>query len=97
MENNIYEENYNNENEDKEIDYLFELIFTTKNILLQIKAIFIILIIIFNFFYQTNESISFLKPYEKYVNQCKHSKKLKRTKIFNEHPYISVCLSALKL
>ena len=97
MENNLYEENYNNENEDKEIDYLFELIFTTKNILLQIKAIFIISIIIFNFFYQTNESISFLKPYEKYVNQCKHSKKLKRTKIFNEHPYISVCLSALNM
>ena len=53
MENNLYEENYNNENEDKEIDYLFELIFTMKNILLQIKAIFIISIIIFNVFYQT--------------------------------------------
>ena len=95
MENDLYEGNFNNEIEEKEDD--FDIIFTSKNILLQIKGIFIISIIIFNVLYKTEEKLSFLKPFEKYVYQCKHSKKLNREKIFNEHPYISVCLSALNM
>ena len=95
MENDLYEGNFNNEIEEKEDD--FDIIFTSKNILLQIKGIFIISIIIFNVLYKTEEKLSFLKPFEKYVYQCKHSKKLNREKIFSDHPYISVCLSALNL
>ena len=95
MENDLYEGNFNNEIEEKEDD--FDIIFTSKNILLQIKGIFIISIIIFNVLYKTEEKLSFLKPFEKYVYQCKHSKKLNREKIFSEHPYISVCLSALNM
>ena len=34
---------------------------------------------------------------EKYVNACKQSRKMSRTKIFNDTPYISVCLAALNM
>lgn len=63
-----------------------------------IKGIFIISIIILNFIYiKTNNNLNFLKPFEKYVNECKHGRRLQRIKIFNEHPYISVCLAALNM
>jgi teichuronic acid biosynthesis glycosyltransferase TuaG len=39
----------------------------------------------------------FLKPFEKYINLCKKSINLKRPKIFNKHPYISICIAALNM
>ena len=44
-----------------------------------------------------NSNLLFLKPFEKYVNSCKQSRKMSRTKIFNDTPYISVCLAALNM
>ena len=63
-----------------------------------IKGGFIIsLVILFFFNIQSKDSPLFLKPFESYVNKCKHGRKLERIKIYNEHPYISVCLSALNM
>ena len=49
------------------------------------------------YYIKIDEKILFLKPFEKYVNECKHARKLERIKIFNEHPYISVCMAALNM
>ena len=49
------------------------------------------------YYIKIDEKILFLKPFEKYVNECKHARKLQRTKIYSDHPYISVCLAALNM
>ena len=67
---------------------------------LRIKASIIISIILINNIYisvNINNDILFLKPFEKYVNACKQSRIISITKIFNDPPYISVCLAALNM
>ena len=44
-----------------------------------------------------NNELLFLKQFERYVNICKNSRILDRIKIFNDHPYISVCMAALNM
>ena len=81
----------------KDCNYYLNKIYQHQQLLLQLKGIFIILIIVINSLCKPNETLLFLKPFEKYVNECKHARKLQRTKIFSEHPYISVCLAALNM
>ena len=97
IENNKFEEDFNKDTENKESNNCINRICPHKCILIQMKGVIIILLIVFNSFYKTNETLLFLKPFEKYVNECKHARKLQRTKIFSEHPYISVCLAALNM
>ena len=83
----------NNENIDIENE-----INIIKIVNLQMKAIIIVSILIINNIYiKTKHDILFLKPFEKYVNICKQSRKLIRRKIFNDSPYISVCMAALNM
>jgi glycosyltransferase involved in cell wall biosynthesis len=100
---NISEKNEDNQfinnfyNESKNYDYQ-----NNKNLIktirLRLKASLIISIILINNIYvKINSDLLFLKPYEKYVNACKQERKISRKKIFNETPYISVCLAALNM
>ena len=96
-ENNKFEDNFNNDNE-KILYFYADKINKNPKIKSIIKAVFFIFIILFSkFFIQADEKILFLKPFERYVNLCKHSKKIQRTKIVSNHPYISVCLAALNM
>ena len=36
-----------------------------------------------------------IRPYIKYINDCKKHKKYNRIKIIKENPYISICIPAL--
>ena len=66
--------------------------------ILRVKASFIISIILINNIYlRINNDLLYFKPFEKYVNACKQWRKISRTKIFNDTPYISVCLAALNM
>jgi len=38
-----------------------------------------------------------IRPYIKYINDCKNHKKYNRNKIINENPYISVCIPSLNM
>ena len=98
-ENNKFEDNFNNDYETaKLINFISDKINKNPKIKNMIRAGFFIFLILFNiFFIQTNEKAIFLKPFEKYVNLCKLGKIIKRTKIINDHPYISVCLAALNM
>ena len=69
-----------------------------KTIRLRLKASLIISIILINNIYvKINSDLLFIKPFEKYVNACKQERKISRKKIFNDIPYISVCLAALNM
>ena len=98
-EKNELEENFSNKDFDfKDKNPIINNIIKNGYSKLNIKGIFLISIIIFNFIYiKTNNYSLFLKSFEKYVNECKHGRRLQRIKIFNEHPYISVCLAALNM
>ena len=50
---------------------------------------------IFDIFY--NGIAVDLKPFKKYVRDCKKLKKYNRKKIYNENPYISVCIPVLNM
>ena len=91
------EENFNKDITYKDCNYFLEKLNQHRQLLLQLKGAFLILIIVVNSFCKPNDTLLFLKPFEKYVNECKHARKLQRTKIFSEHPYISVCLAALNM
>ena len=94
-ERNQFINNLINDNKDGNMPLYKYLI---KTLLLRIKASIIISIILINNIYVSvniNKNVLFLKPFEKYVNACKNSRKMSRIKIFNDTPYISVCLAAL--
>ena len=38
-----------------------------------------------------------LKPFKKYVNDCKNFIIYEKDKIYNKYPYFSICLSALNM
>jgi len=63
----------------------------------QSKAIIIISIVLINKIYININDKLILKHFEKYVNACKDSRKMRMTKIFNKIPYISVCMAALNM
>ena len=72
--------------------------YTIKKIRFQSKAVITIFIILINkIFINTNDQLLFLRPFEKYINACKNSRTIRRTKIFNKNPYISVCMAALNM
>ena len=50
---------------------------------------------IFDIFY--NKLVIDLKPLKKYVRDCKRLKQYNRKKIYNENPYISVCIPVLNM
>ena len=58
-------------------------------------SLFLTAIIIYEIFYL--KKVYDLKPFKKYVRDCKMSKAYNREKIFNENPYISICISALNM
>ena len=71
-----------------------------KTIFLRVKTALIISIFLVNNMYikiNRNNELLFLKQFERYVNICKNSRILDRIKIFNDHPYISVCMAALNM
>ena len=71
-----------------------------KTIFLRIKTALMISIILVNNMdikINRNNELLFLKQFERYVNICKKSIILDRIKIFNDHPYISVCMAALNM
>jgi len=71
-----------------------------KTIFLRVKTALIISILLVNNMYikiNRNNELLFLKQFERYVNICKNSRILDRIKIFNVHPYISVCMAALNM
>ena len=71
-----------------------------KTIFLRVKTALIISILLVNNMYikiNRNNELLFLKQFERYVNICKNSRILDRIKIFNDHPYISVCMAALNM
>jgi len=72
----------------------------SKTIFLRVKTALIISILLVNNMYikiNRNNELLFLKQFERYVNICKNSRVLDRIKIFNVHPYISVCMAALNM
>ena len=71
-----------------------------KTIFLRVKTALIISILLVNNMYikiNRNNELLFLKQFERYVNICKNSRILDRIKIFDNHPYISVCMAALNM
>ena len=96
-ERNQFINNLINDNKDGNVPLYKYLI---KTLRLRIKASIIISIILINNIYVSvniNKNVLFVKPFEKYVNACKNSRKMSRIKIFNDTPYISVCLAALNM
>ena len=71
-----------------------------KTIFLRVKTALIVSILLVNNMYisiNRNNELLFLKQFERYVSICKNSRILDRKKIFNDHPYISVCMAALNM
>ena len=95
---NIFIKNSINKCKDEsKIEYFLNF---NKTIFLRIKTALMISIILVNNMdikiNRNNELLS-LKKFERYVNICKKSIILDRIKIFNDHPYISVCMAALNM
>ena len=95
---NIFIKNSINKCKDEsKIEYFLNF---NKTIFLRIKTALMISIILVNNMdikiNRNNELLS-LKQFERYVNICKKSIILDRIKIFNDHPYISVCMAALNM
>ena len=57
----------------------------------------IIIILLIDIFYLSNIKIISLKPFKKYVNDCKRFKSYNLQKIKKDNPFLSVCLSALNM
>ena len=57
--------------------------------------IFILSIPFLNAFY--NKNFIDITPYNKYVTDCKNLVIYEREKVYNEHPYISICMSAYNM
>jgi glycosyltransferase involved in cell wall biosynthesis len=65
------------------------------NLCLILYGLFILLNI--NYFPKNIIDKNQLRPYIKYINDCKYHKRYNRIKIINENPYISVCIPALNM
>ena len=69
------------------------------------KIIIFLLLILFGIFTFLNIKYSpknlidknEIRPYIKYINDCKNHKRYNRIKIINENPYISICIPALNM
>jgi len=64
-------------------------------LLLILLGIFIFLNI--KYFPRTFIDKNEIRPYIKYINDCKNHKRYNRIKIINENPYISICIPALNM
>ena len=97
-EHNKFEESLNKDNDHKENKICINKFIKHKSEKLNIKGIFLITLIVLNYTSIKKDSpLAFLKPFERYINECKHARRLQRTKVYNDHPYISVCLAAFNL
>ena len=67
----------------------------TKYIFFVLIFFLLLFIIISDFFY--NNNIIYLKHLKKYIKDCKKLTLYNRTKIYNKHPYITVCLSVFNM
>lgn len=77
------------ENENK--NYILSIIF-------QISLELLLLYFIYKYkLYITNIQAFNLKPFYRYVHDCKRGKNYRRKKIINDEPYISICISALNM
>ena len=77
------------------IKLLKKLFIDLKYLLCIFVIIFILTIPFFDSFF--DENILDLAPYIKYVSDCKNFIVYNREKIFNNRPYISICISALNM
>ena len=66
-----------------------------KFILFAFFCIILIYIYIFNLFYNGNRID--IRPFKKYIRDCKNLKKYNRKKLYSENPYISICIPALNM
>ena len=73
-------------------ELIFKLIFDLKYVLCIFVILFLVSIPSFSLFY--DENFIDLTPFIKYVTDCKNFIKYNREPIINDHPYISVCISA---
>ena len=73
-------------------ELIFKLIFDLKYVLCIFVILFLVSIPSFSLFY--DENFIDLTPFIKYVTDCKNFIKYNREAIINDHPYISVCISA---
>jgi cellulose synthase/poly-beta-1,6-N-acetylglucosamine synthase-like glycosyltransferase len=74
------------------IQLILKLIIDLKYILCIFALLFLLSIPSFGLFY--DENFIDLTPFIKYVTDCKNFIKYNREAIINDHPYISVCISA---
>ena len=97
-EHNKFEESLNKDTDYKENKICINKFIKHKSEKLNIKGIFLISLIVLNYTSIKKDSpLAFLKPFERYINECKHARRLQRTKVYNDHPYISVCLAAFNM
>ena len=78
------------------------LIIKSKNIYVIIRkvVIFLLFLLLFCKYYfskKKNVKIRDLNPYKYYINDCKKHKRYIKKKIFNNFPYISICLPVLNM
>ena len=94
------DENYNGRSPIFLENSFFQLLIKLCSDLRYILCIFVLLFILsipsFNVFYDKN-FIDLTTTYIKYVNNCKNSVIYEREKIYNWHPYISICMSAYNM
>ena len=77
---------------DSQIKFIFENI---KYSCFISSSLLLIFIIIFEKFYYS--SVIDLKPFKKYVRDCKKLNVYERNKVFNQKPYLSVCIPSLNM
>ena len=77
---------------DSQIKFIFENI---KYSCFISSSLLLIFIIIFEKFYYS--SVIDLKPFKKYVIDCKKLTVYERNKVFNQKPYLSVCIPSLNM
>ena len=85
---------------EEKIINLFELLIECdstkfKFILCSSFVLFIILITILDIIYYSK--IIDLKPFKKYIKDCKNSISYNKEKIYNKYPYLALCLSAFNM
>ena len=73
-----------------------------KKCLFDLKYLFFVFVLLFIFsklFFHSLDRLNIidLTPYIQYISDCKNSIYYNREKIYNNHPYISVCISALNM
>ena len=84
----IHNENDNDKDKNFITDYLNKIIFYLFLFLFTYNI---------NYIQKTVLNRNEIKPYIRYINDCKNHKRYNRTKIYNKNPYISICLPTLNM